>query len=222
MNRVSAPDTALLLRKPGTLLEADGSSSDRSVAADQCEDICSGGHCFAATTRMRYTEWSRRHGSLASNTKRISGRRIDCVRLTLKMSNQEVGMSVWKKMEWEHLKPENPGVVLFRVTGAMNGNKTCYEFLDEVRQATKGDYRYMVINVEGVERMTSSGIGIICACVTSVANSDGQMYLVGVTERNRALMEIVGLWDQITHFPTEEDVVFAAPDESFRVARRKS
>ncbi len=117
-------------------------------------------------------------------------------------------MSVWEKLEWETIVPENPGVILLRLSGALAGSRESYALLDEVRDNLRGDYKKVVFNLEHVERMTSAGVGILCACFTSIANSEGKMYLVGVTERNKTLLDIVGLWDQIMHFPGEADIQF--------------
>ncbi len=117
-------------------------------------------------------------------------------------------MSVWHKLEWEHLKPENPDVMLFRVSGALIGSKECYEFLEDVRKDISQHVKHIVINLEGVERINSAGVGILCACYTSITNQNGKMYLVEISERNQMLLKVVGLWDQLAHFPTEKDVVF--------------
>ncbi len=117
-------------------------------------------------------------------------------------------MSVWHKLEWEHLKPENPDVMLFRVSGALIGSKECYEFLEDVRRDVKQHVKHVVVNLAGVERINSAGVGILCACHTSITNQGGRLYLVEVGERSQMLLKVVGLWDQITHFPAEKDVVF--------------
>jgi anti-anti-sigma factor len=117
-------------------------------------------------------------------------------------------MSVWEKLEWETIVPENPGVILLRLTGALAGSRESYALLDEVRDSFRGDYKKIIFNLENVERMTSAGVGILCACFTSLANSDCKMYLVGVSERNKTLLGVVGLWDQLLHFPSESDVQF--------------
>jgi len=117
-------------------------------------------------------------------------------------------MSVWEKLEWEIIVPENPGVLLIRLSGALSSSRECYALLDEVRDKIKEDYKKLVFNLEHVERMTSAGVGILCACFTSIANAKGKMYLVGVSDRNRTLLDIVGLWDQLLHYPSEADVEF--------------
>ncbi|MBC8366523.1 STAS domain-containing protein [bacterium] len=117
-------------------------------------------------------------------------------------------MSVWEKLEWETIFPENKGVILLRLSGALGGSRESYALLDEVRDNLRGDHKKIVFNLENVERMTSAGVGILCAIFTSIANTDGKMYLVGVTERNKTLLDIVGLWDQLAHFSSESDVQF--------------
>ncbi len=117
-------------------------------------------------------------------------------------------MSVWHKLTWDHVKPANPDVMLFRVSGALVGSKECYEFLEDVRRDIKQHVKHIVINLKDVERINSAGVGILCACYTSITNQQGKMYLVEVSERNQMLLKVVGLWDQLPHFATEQDVVF--------------
>ena len=117
-------------------------------------------------------------------------------------------MSVWEKLEWETIVPENPGVILLRLSGALSSSRESYALLDEVRDNLRANYKKIVFNLENVERLTSAGVGILCACFTSIANSKGKMYLVGVSDRNRTLLDIVGLWDQLLHFSSESEVQF--------------
>lgn len=117
-------------------------------------------------------------------------------------------MSVWEKLEWETIVPENPGVILLRLSGALSSSRESYALLDEVRENLRSDFTKIIFNLEHVERMTSAGVGILCAAFTSIANAKGKMYLVGVSERNRTLLDVVGLWDQLLHFPSETDVQF--------------
>jgi len=115
-------------------------------------------------------------------------------------------MSVWEKLEWESIVPENPGVILLRLNGALSSSRESYALLDEIRDDLRSNFSKIVINMERVERMTSAGVGILCAAYTSITNSGGKMCLVGVSERNRTLLNLVGLWDQLLHFPGEADV----------------
>lgn len=117
-------------------------------------------------------------------------------------------MSVWSKLTWDHIEPENPGVTLFRVHGKLDGSQDCYAFLEAVRECMAEGLKHVVINLAEVERMNSIGIGILCACYTSITNAGGAMHLVGVPERGVNLMRAVGLWDQLLHYPTEGDVRF--------------
>lgn len=118
-------------------------------------------------------------------------------------------MSIWKKLNWEHLEPSNPGVTLFRVHGGLSGSPDCYAFLEAVRASMTDDVKHVVVNLTDVDRINSIGVGILCACYTSIKNDGGMLYLVGVQERNSDVMRAVGLWDQLPHFPTEQDVVIA-------------
>jgi anti-anti-sigma factor len=117
-------------------------------------------------------------------------------------------MSKWEKLQVERIIPENPKVVVFRLSGALTSTRESYDLLEQVKDDTGSNYPQVVINLEQVTRITSAGVGILCACFTSILRSDGRFCLVGVSDRNRILMEIVGLWSKIDHFETEADVRF--------------
>ena len=117
-------------------------------------------------------------------------------------------MSVWANLEWERVVPENPSTVLLRLSGALTSTPESYAFLEEVRSDAGKDITHVVVNLEKVERITSAGVGILCAAYSSMKGHDGELILVGLSERNQVLIKAVGLWDQIKHFDGEGDVDF--------------
>jgi len=117
-------------------------------------------------------------------------------------------MTDWESLEWESVVPEYPGVILLRLSGALTSGRESFALLDEVRDNLLGDYERIVFNMENVERMTSAGVGILCACFSAISDSKGRMYLVGVSDRNKTLLKVVGLWKRLAHFPGEADIRF--------------
>ncbi len=118
-------------------------------------------------------------------------------------------MNAWSELKWVRVEPENPAVILFRLSGSIKGSQECYSFLEDVRKDAKGDYKHVVLNLDGIDRINSAGVGILCACFTSITGTEGKMYLVNVSDRNKMLLEVVGLWDQLNHYASEDDVVFS-------------
>ena len=116
-------------------------------------------------------------------------------------------MTVWAELDFERITPENPHVILYRLSGALTGSKQSYDFLETVKRDIKTGFTTVVINLSQVERITSSGIGIVCTCLTSAQSADGRLIIVGVSERNQALMRSVGVWAVVTHFASEDELV---------------
>ena len=117
-------------------------------------------------------------------------------------------MTVWANLEWERIVPENPNTILLRLSGALTSTPESYAFLEEVREDVSKNFTHVVVNLEKVERITSAGVGVLCAAYSSMKNCDGELILVGLSERNQVLIKAVGLWDQIKHFDGEGDVDF--------------
>jgi len=115
-------------------------------------------------------------------------------------------MSVWENLSWERIVPENPSTVLLRLSGALTSTAESYAFLEEVRSELAEEITHVVVNLEKVERITSAGVGILCAAFSSVKGKGGELVLVGLSDRNQVLLKAVGLWDQIKHFDGETDV----------------
>jgi anti-anti-sigma factor len=115
-------------------------------------------------------------------------------------------MSVWAELEYERIVPENPRTVLYRLSGALTGSKACYAFLDAIRGDIAAGLTTVAINLNRVERINSSGVGILCTCFTTLRNADGRLIVIGVSERNQETLKAVGVWAVIDHFASEADV----------------
>ncbi len=115
-------------------------------------------------------------------------------------------MSVWAKLEFERIEAGSPRGVIYRLAGALTDSKESYEFLEAVKADAKGERPSALVNLDKVERITSSGIGILCACFTSVLAAGGGLHLVGVSKRNQTLLQAVGLWGKLAVHESEEGV----------------
>ena len=115
-------------------------------------------------------------------------------------------MSVWAKLQYERIEAGSPRGIIYRLEGALTDSKESYDFLEALKGDAKGGRPSALVNLEKVERITSSGVGILCACFTSVLAAGGGLHLAGVSKRNRTLLQAVGLWGKLAVHDSEEGV----------------
>ena len=114
-------------------------------------------------------------------------------------------MTAWSQFEIERFEPEAEGTTVYRLTGPFTDSKESYGLLDKVRADVEAGARRVVLNLTKVPRITSGGIGIMCACFTSLNNAEKAFTLIGIDHRNQAMLKAVGLWDRLEHFETEAE-----------------
>ena len=108
---------------------------------------------------------------------------------------------------YERERHEESDALIFRLAGNFHGTPPCYEFLETVRDEILAGRRRVVINLAGLDKMNSTGIGLLAACYTSLKNVDGTLVLVGASDRFQAMLEVVCLWDMVEHHETENDAL---------------
>ena len=101
------------------------------------------------------------------------------------------------------------GDVVYRLKGAFTDSKESYGLLEKVREDVAGGVPRVVLDLTNVPHLTSGGIGITCACYTSLLNAERRFALVGVDERSRMMFTAVGLWDRLEHFETLDEATRA-------------
>ena len=108
---------------------------------------------------------------------------------------------------YEHEIHDGSDTLIYRLTGKFYGSPPCYEFLETVRDEIRAGYRRIVISLSGLEKINSTGIGLLAACYTSLKNVDGTLVLVGASDRFQAMLEVVCLWDMVEHHENENDAL---------------
>jgi anti-sigma B factor antagonist len=98
---------------------------------------------------------------------------------------------------------------VFRPEGVLTDSDEGFEFLDHVRRAISGGTRNVVLNLGGVEIMTSGGVGIIASCHTSSLAAGGKLALSNVPDRIRMVLKLVRLDTVIPIHPSEEAALAA-------------
>lgn len=107
----------------------------------------------------------------------------------------------------ERVHDEGAGAIVFRMSGVLGETQACYTFLDEVRKDVASFPPRIVVNLSGVQRMTSPGVGVLAACWSSAQNAGKKMCLAAVPKVALHVLMIAGLAGVIPVFPTEAEAL---------------
>jgi len=88
---------------------------------------------------------------------------------------------------------EKQGVVVFTVQGEMVGGPDATQVSEKIRSLLEQGKRKFLIDMEKVEWMNSSGLGILIASLTTVKNHQGQLKLLHVRKKPMELLQITKL-----------------------------
>lgn len=98
------------------------------------------------------------------------------------------------------------GVVIVDLFGQLRLGEGTSKLRQVVQELLGEGYRKLLLNMENVLHVDSSGIGELMGCYTSVTNSGGQLKLLQLHKNVRNLMEVTRLY---SIFDTHEDLATA-------------
>jgi anti-anti-sigma factor len=96
---------------------------------------------------------------------------------------------------------------VYTLAGDLFGNPEGYAFQDEVRKQIAAGKRKIVIDLESIVRIDSSGIGILVAVMWSASRAGGGLVLASIPARVEKILEIAMLLDHIEHAESVEAAV---------------
>jgi anti-anti-sigma factor len=101
-------------------------------------------------------------------------------------------------------KPAN--ILLLSITGRIkSGDIKPLE--NEFRRICKGPSVKLILNVQGVDAIDSSGIGELIKARTEILGKGGRVVLMGVNSRVEIMVKISGLDNYFPIAPTESDAI---------------
>ncbi|MBP7148980.1 MAG: STAS domain-containing protein [Acidobacteria bacterium] len=103
----------------------------------------------------------------------------------------------------------SPTSAVYHLEGRLHGTGPAYALQEEVRRRVGEGLRGIVIDLSGVERIDSSGIGILAAMVSSLRNAGGRLVLAGMNPRVHKLLDAMWFLRIVEHAPTVQDGVAA-------------
>ncbi len=102
---------------------------------------------------------------------------------------------------------EQQGVRIYEVSGDLRGHPDCYAFLDDVRSGISEGAGKVIVDLRGVNKMDSAGVGILASIVSSADNAGAALRFSGLTEKTEKPILIVGLLRVMQTSPTLDEAL---------------
>ena len=111
-----------------------------------------------------------------------------------------------KKLEFTAIQRDDH-TWIYAASGQLYGLNDGYKFQDDVRERVAAGARKVVVDLSAVDRIDSSGIGILVTIMWSASNAGGGLILAALPERIEHLLSMAMLLDHIDHAETVEEAV---------------
>lgn len=102
-------------------------------------------------------------------------------------------MTTRNTLQWRTTTAAATGVRIYRLNGVLTDSEESYAFLASARHEMSADPRPLLLDLAGVEHVTSSGVGIVAAIYKSASNANRALALAGLSRRNEIILEVVQL-----------------------------
>ncbi len=106
---------------------------------------------------------------------------------------------------------ERGAVTVLALTGDVMGGPDGTALHDRLQHLKSSNRRHVVVDLDGVRFMNSSGLGMLIGALTTMRNAGGDLRLARVGQRVQSLLMITRLAAVFQHFDTVDEAV-----ESFR------
>ncbi len=121
-----------------------------------------------------------------------------------------------QQFTWTKPSHSHPEIAIYHLVGLFTGGKDGYDLLEEVRAELTAGAKGVVLNLEGVPRLSSAGVGIIAASFTSARNVGAGMRLSGLSSQARQILTMVGVLGLVGEAPSDDAAVAELMSEDTR------
>ncbi|NIM00724.1 MAG: STAS domain-containing protein [Acidobacteria bacterium] len=97
---------------------------------------------------------------------------------------------------------EASGALVYTLGGNLFGSPEGYAFQDDVRGAVAEGPRGIVVDVSAVQRLDSSGVGILLTIMWSASQAGTKLILAALPERIEKILSVAVALEHIEHAPT--------------------
>jgi anti-anti-sigma factor len=118
-------------------------------------------------------------------------------------------MAYWKEMEWQVVVDPTTGIRVYRMAGVLTDSRDAPRLIEIVRADLRSDPRPVLLDLTGVELMTSAGVGMVAAIFASAHNAGKEVALTGLNPRTRQILQVVRMLQFIRAFVDEPQALAA-------------
>jgi anti-anti-sigma factor len=113
----------------------------------------------------------------------------------------EVGLMTKKRLEFasETAAGASHEVIVYTLTGSLIGMPKSYELQDEVRGRIAGGAARIALDLEGVTKIDSAGVGILASLMWSASQAGANLVLAALPVTVEKMLGIAMLLDRIDH-----------------------
>ena len=108
-------------------------------------------------------------------------------------------------MKWSVRNADD--VVVFDLKGALEGAHDAYQLKDAVRGKIQEGHLKFLINLDQVDFINSTGIGIIAHVFHAISTSGGKMKISSANEKVSRVMTVTKLLEVFDAYPNESDAL---------------
>ena len=100
------------------------------------------------------------------------------------------------KLEIEVATPD-PRTLVCTLSGSLHGTAQAYAFQEDVQNKISAGSNHVVLDLGGLQRIDSSGLGILIALMYAASSAGGRLILASAQERITKALGIALLLDRI-------------------------
>ncbi len=103
------------------------------------------------------------------------------------------------------------GAIVYHLHGRLRGWPECFEFQETARNSVTGGRR-IVLDMEQLEHVDSTGVGILATLYTSAQNGGGELVLATLPPKVRRILDMLWFLRILKHADTVDEAL-AMPSE---------
>jgi len=112
---------------------------------------------------------------------------------------QEMNEIVFKELK--------PGIASINLGENIQGGKEALDFSSKLFEITEKNYKCLVVNLQNVKMMNSSGLGMLVSALNTMKKNEIKMVLTNIPDKIDNLLKMTHLNQVFTTFPTVEEAI---------------
>jgi len=102
---------------------------------------------------------------------------------------------------------EQEGLIVLKLSGKIIGGPDATVLNDKLHDLIESGHRNVIADLEQVNWMNSSGLGILISALTTIRNAGGDLRIAATTEKIKNLLTITKLTNLFSLYDTVEEAI---------------